>query len=179
MLCKCAQSSSMNFFKYCSLERENKVVAQGNPPKLWGCSDHVLKQNWKGTPCLNIFWIYCRQCGLEGKDVVFTTSLIAWSGFNPRPGHVVASLEKTLYDCCLCLQLQLDFIHQVALTRRQRRGLSVFESSCHLPTCLPHTAKASHYPFNCWTSSRKAVNPNIYSLWFDPTQLGGFEQVAN
>ena len=33
--------------------------------------------------------------------------------------------------------------------RRQRRYLSVFESSCHLPTCLPHAAEASHCSFNC------------------------------
>ena len=29
--------------------------------------------------------------------------------------------------------------------------------------------EASHCPFNCWTSSREAVNTNFYSLWFDPT----------
>ena len=56
------------------------------------------------------------------------------------------------------------------MARRQRRDLSVFESSCHLPACLPHTAEASHCPFDCWTSSRKAVNTNFYSLWFDPTR---------
>ena len=61
------------------------------------------------------------------------------------------------------------FIHQVALARRQRRDLSVFESSCHLPICLPHTMEASHCPFNCRTSSREAVNTNFYGLWFDST----------
>ena len=55
------------------------------------------------------------------------------------------------------------------MPRRQRKDLSVFESSCHLPTCLPHTAEASYCPFNCWTSSRKAVNINFYSLCYDPT----------
>ena len=55
------------------------------------------------------------------------------------------------------------------MARRQRRDLSVFESSCRQPTCLPHTMEASHCPFNCWTSSREAMNTNIYSLWFDPT----------
>ena len=55
------------------------------------------------------------------------------------------------------------------MARRQRRDLSVFESSCHLPICLPHTMEASHCPFNCWTSSREAVNTNFYSLWFDST----------
>ena len=38
---------------------------------------------------------HSRQCGLQGKDIVVTTTLIAWSGFNPHPGHVVASLDKT------------------------------------------------------------------------------------
>ena len=55
------------------------------------------------------------------------------------------------------------------MAKRQRRDLSVFESSCHLPTCLPHTMGASHCLFNCWTSSREAVNTNFYSLWFDST----------
>ena len=55
------------------------------------------------------------------------------------------------------------------MARRERRDLSVFEWSCHLPTCLPHTAEASHCPFNCWMSSREAVNTNFYSLRFDPT----------
>ena len=43
----------------------------------------------------------------------------------------------------------ITFVHQVALARRQRSDLSVFESSCRLPTCLPHTMEASHCPFNC------------------------------
>ena len=55
------------------------------------------------------------------------------------------------------------------MARWQQKDLSVFESSCHLPTCLPHIMEASHCPFNCWTSSREAVNTNFSSLWFDPT----------
>ena len=31
--------------------------------------------------------------------------------------------------------------------RKQQRDLSVFESSCHLSSCLPHTVEASHCPF--------------------------------
>ena len=38
-----------------------------------------------------------------------------------------------------------------------------------LPSCLLHTAEAQHCPYNCWTSSRKAVNTNFCSLWFHPT----------
>ena len=36
--------------------------------------------------------------------VAFTTILITWCGFNPHSGHVVASLNKTLYDNYLCLE---------------------------------------------------------------------------
>ena len=39
-----------------------------------------------------------RQRGRKGKGVIFTMTLIEWSGFNPHRGHVVASLDKTLYD---------------------------------------------------------------------------------
>ena len=45
--------------------------------------------------------------------------------------------------------------------RRQRRDLSVFESSFHLPTCQPHTEEASRCPFNCWTPSWEAVKTNF------------------
>ena len=36
--------------------------------------------------------------GREGKGVCFTTILVAWLGFNSHPGHVVASLNKMVYD---------------------------------------------------------------------------------
>ena len=45
----------------------------------------------------------CWQLRRLGKGVVFTTTLIALSGFYPHPSHVVASLDKTLYDDYLCL----------------------------------------------------------------------------
>ena len=38
------------------------------------------------------------QRGPMGKAVVFMVTLITLTGFNPRPGHVVASLNKTFYD---------------------------------------------------------------------------------
>ena len=41
--------------------------------------------------------------------------------------------------CCLTklvVKVKLNFIHQVALVRRQRMDLSVFESICHLPIYL-------------------------------------------
>ena len=49
-----------------------------------------------------------------GKGVIFTTTLIALSGFNPHPGHVVAFLDKTLYDDYLCL---------VASNKQQIQGI--------------------------------------------------------
>ena len=47
-------------------------------------------------------------------------------------------------DNCNCNNISFN-----KLARRQRREFSVFESSCHLPNCLSHTAEASHCPFNC------------------------------
>ena len=44
-----------------------------------------------------------RQRGQMGKGVVFTTTTIEWSTFNSDPGHVFASLIKTLYNDYLCL----------------------------------------------------------------------------
>ena len=38
-----------------------------------------------------------------GKGVIFTTILIAWFGINLTRDHVVASLDKTLYNDYLCL----------------------------------------------------------------------------
>ena len=46
-----------------------------------------------------------------------------------------------------------------------------FRSSIQAATCPPvyHTRRRLHtVPFNCWTSSKKAVNTNFSSLWFDP-----------
>ena len=54
--------------------------------------------------------IFRRQCGRESKGVVFTTTLIARSKFNPHPGHVVASLEKAFYD---------DYLYMVASNKQQ------------------------------------------------------------
>ena len=47
--------------------------------------------------------IFGRQRGRDSKGVVFTTTLIARSTFNPYPGHVVASLDKAFYDDYLCI----------------------------------------------------------------------------
>ena len=62
-----------------------------------------------------------RQLGRMGKGVVFATTLIELSGFNPHPGHVVASLDKTLYDDYLCLVASNK--QQIQWTRIQRNPL--------------------------------------------------------
>ena len=49
------------------------------------------------------------------------------------------------------------------------KNLSIFKSSCHLPTYLPHTAEASHSPFYCWSSSGETVDTNFKRIWFDKT----------
>ena len=38
-------------------------------------------------------------------------------------------------------------INQDALARRQQSDFSVFEPSCHLPTCLSHMVEASYFHF--------------------------------
>ena len=53
---------------------------------------------WKGLLSLWVNKLGSRERGQDGKSVVLMTSRFAWFGFNPRPGHVVASLDKTLYD---------------------------------------------------------------------------------
>ena len=45
----------------------------------------------------------CGQRGQMGKGFAFTATLIKSSEFNPNPGHVVTSLEKTLRNDYLCL----------------------------------------------------------------------------
>ena len=60
-------------------------------------------------------------------------------------------------------------LHPVIVIAFYSPSCLVPESSCHLPTSLPHTAEASHCPFNCWTSSREAMNTNSYCLLFHPT----------
>ena len=74
--------------------------------------------------------------------------------------------DQWLTKLTFCINLPTYGIRQDVLVRRQQRDLSVFELSCHLPICPPHSVENSHFPFYCWTSSRKPVNANFYSLWF-------------
>ena len=60
-----------------------------------------------------------RQRGRKGKSIVFTTTLIAWSGCNPHSGHVVASFDYILYDDDLYLVDSNK--QQIQWTRMQRK----------------------------------------------------------
>ena len=57
-----------------------------------------------------------------GKGVVFTTTLIARTGFNPQPDHVVASLDKTLYD---------DHLRLVVLNTQQILWTRILKNKKH------------------------------------------------
>ena len=68
------------------------------------------------------------------------------------------------------LQIELHFFRQVALVSRQRRDLLVIESSCHLS--ITHGGGFTLSLYNCWRSSKEAVNTKFYSLWFEPAGNG-------
>ena len=63
-----------------------------------------------------------------------------------------------------------SFIHQVILTRLQREGLSVFESRCHLPTCLQTRWRLGSVHFNAKRQARKMWIAFFYNLCFSPTE---------
>ena len=46
----------------------------------------------------------------EDKGVVFLATMIARSGLNPHPGHLVVSLHKKLYDDYLCLVALINHV---------------------------------------------------------------------
>ena len=54
-----------------------------------------------------------------GKGELFTTTSIEWSGFNPHPGHAVASLDKTFYD---------NYLWLVALNKQQIQGARIWRN---------------------------------------------------
>ena len=53
---------------------------------------------------------FSRQRDRIGKGVAFMTILLTRSAFNPHPGYVVASLDKTVCD---------DYLRLVALKKQQ------------------------------------------------------------
>ena len=63
-----------------------------------------------------------------GKGVVFTMTLIEWSGFNSHPSHVVASLDTTLYDDYLCLVASNKHQFQWTKFEEIQRNIELSES---------------------------------------------------
>ena len=63
------------------------------------------------------------------------------------------------------------FIYRVALARRQRRNLSVFESSCHLPSCspCPWVIESLHCTVLVLNVKLGGWDTNFSRRWFDPT----------
>ena len=55
---------------------------------------------------------------IKALSHLFATTMIPWSAFNPNPGYVVASLDKTLYDDHLYLVVSNK--HQIQLTRMRK-----------------------------------------------------------
>ena len=80
--------------------------------------------------------------------------------------YCVTIYQQKVVSFRTSLVLYLHFAHEVALASTQ--GKETFRFSSLTATCLPHTMEASHYPCNCWTSSKEAVNTNLYSLRLDP-----------
>ena len=76
--------------------------------------------------------IFRRQRGRESKSVVFTTTLIAISKFNPRPGHVFASLDKAFYDDSLCMVASNKQQIQWAIIRKNSQEHWKLLSKCGL-----------------------------------------------
>ena len=60
--------------------------------------------------------IEARPAGLKCKTKPIASKTT--NKFNPHPGHVVASLDKTLYDDCLCLVASNK--QQIYVERSQR-----------------------------------------------------------
>ena len=58
----------------------------------------------------------------------------------PPPPRMQLLMMGTDWSPFTTCHVQLHFIHQINLAWRQRRDLMVFESNCHRPTSLPHTA---------------------------------------
>ena len=74
--------------------------------------------------------VFRRQRGQENKSVVFTTTLIARSKFNPHPGHVIASLDKAFYDDYLCMVASNKQQIRWAIIRKKSQKHWKLQSRC-------------------------------------------------
>ena len=88
-----------------------------------------------------------RQHGLEDRAIVVTTTLIEWSWFNPHPGHIVASLHKTLYNDYLCLVASNK--QQIQWTRIRRNPQKTLDHWKHFSRCGFLQSQSSHCNEKC------------------------------
>ena len=108
-----------------------------------------------------------------GRGVIFMASLIAWSGFNPHPGHVFVSLDKMLYDNYLCL---------VALNKQQFQWTRIWKNSQQHYIGLLEIPKAgvnsSNYKIvNAMKCARIAKYLASYPRTQQRNQGGGWTQI--
>ena len=74
--------------------------------------------------------IFRGQRGRESTGVVFTTTLIARSKFNPHPGHIDASLDKVFYDDYVCMVASNKQQIQWAIIRKNSHEHRKLLSKC-------------------------------------------------
>ena len=109
-------------------------------PKFFIAASNLQKNNFTRKKCDN-----CRSSKIANETCLSVLALNCNILFVDMFDVIFFFLLFTLLLDCNC-KLKLFLIHQVALARIQRRGFMIFESSCHLPICLPHTAEASLSP---------------------------------
>ena len=97
-----------------------------------------------------------RQCDRDGKGVVFTTTIIVWSGFNLHPGNVVAFLDKTFYDDYLCLELRTSSKFSGQELKKIYRDIGSLETS-KLVQISPHMKHSYR--------NEKCADHSMVSVW--------------
>ena len=85
--------------------------------------------------CGERFQQWWHDAGRWSRKATCTLGL-SWKTWN-RPFQLRYQVIRLYCNYCNC-----NSIHRVTLARRQGSELPVFESSFHLPNCLPHTVKA-------------------------------------
>ena len=81
------------------------------------------------------------------EQSVFKTTLIAYSKFNPHPGHVVASLDKTLQNNYLCLVASNK--QQIQWTSIQRNPREHWINGKYKQVRISPRTKLSHWNEKC------------------------------
>ena len=104
------------------------------------CSYSTCKVSIFFIILLNDFRSYYYMPYMEEKPCTYLTC--KWSDGCDRLRR--ANVIHRIADELVSWNFNYIFFYQVYSARKQQKDLSVFESSRRLPTCLPHTVKASH-----------------------------------